>query len=737
MNILERALAKVGKLELKYFLVFLIGISIFTAFMAVGMTKVTFESDFAKFNPKGIPIIELNDKIDKEFAHLSTFLITLEVDEGIDDIRDPDVMNFLINLDKHLRDEQKIQDVQSAALFFQQGVPESLEGVKQTLSQIPQSDIFFNKAKSVTPVFLEADVGDDSAKIKEITLRVREIIANAGKPEGIKATVTGEPALGSVIFDLIIRDGIVTLFITLIAIFVLLLIITRSFQNAIVIITPVALGVIWTIGAMGWLQVPITVATAAIGAMILGLGTEYSIFLNSRYKEERIRRDWQDAIIEALSTTGVSTMSSGITTMIGFFALMFSFFPMLSDLGFSLGIGIGFVLASTMLGGPLVMIIQNKLKQQKGQKEAEYAIFDKYGKLVAHAPWLVLIVMLVVTGFVYIGSQRIVQEEVDFFNVLPQDLEELKAFRFMQNEFGDTTGVRYYVSLDAANSGSDEPEDIRDPRVVRYINTISQKAREIEYAISVSSISTEPGIIPATLREQKELLQSGLINNDFSATTINIEFDSDAAKNNKEEIIREIYEIAESTDKPAGVLIQPAGGMIEEHELNKILNPDSSRTGIISFVAIIIFLFIITRSIKYTILPLITVILAILWVFGLIGYFDIPFNSIISSVVSMTIGVGIDFGIQLALRFRHERQVNQLDKKTAMANTLKHTLYPMVVTVIAALVGFQAMRFGKLTLMGNLGTAMSFAVLSSMIVAVTIVASLILIFERALRTNYP
>lgn len=170
--------------------------------------------------------------------------------------------------------------------------------------------------------------------------------------------------------------------------------------------------------------------------------------------------------------------------------------------------------------------------------------------------------------------------------------------------------------------------------------------------------------------------------------------------------------------------------MIEEHELNKILNPDSSRTGIISFIAIIIFLFIVTRSIKYTILPLVTVILAILWVFGLIGYFGIPFNSIISSVISMTIGVGIDFGIQLALRFRHERHVNNLDKQAAMTNTLKYTLYPMVITVIAALVGFQAMRFGKLTLMGDLGTAMSFAILSSMIVAITIVASLIILFEK-------
>jgi hydrophobe/amphiphile efflux-3 (HAE3) family protein len=737
MNIFEKILKTIGEFELRHFIIAFILISAFTAFMVVGITKVQFESDFSKFNPKGVPIIELNDRITKEFSQLSSFLLVIEIDEGINDIRDPAVMKFLVTLDRNLRKERKIQSVQSAALFFQNGVPDNLEQVKAYLNQIPQSDNFFNKGKTITPVFLEADVGEDSGKIKEITSRVREIIDNSEKPEGVKVTVTGEPALGSVIFDLIIRDGIVTLIITFFAIFILLFFITRSFSNAILVIIPVMTGVIWTIGALGWLNIPITVATAAIGAMILGLGTEYSVFLNSRFREERIRRKWKDAIVVALSTTGVSTMSSGITTMIGFFALTFSFFPMLSSLGFSLGLGIAFVLASTMLIGPLVTIIYNKIsKRQKTRKEAEYRLFEKYGEIVSRWPLVVVIIMVIITVFVFAGSTRIVQEEIDFFNVLPQNLPEVKVFKLMQNEFQDTTGLKYYISLDTTYPGSDEPKDIRDPRVVKYIDIISQKAGQIDYVVSVNSISIQEkqsvGVIPPTLAEQRAMLPSpgGLINGDFSATIINIDFDSDAASNHKDEIRQEVYDIAEHTNKPAGISIRPAGGLIQEYELNKVLNPDSSKTGLISFVAIIIFLLIVTRSIKYTILPLLTVILAILWVFGMIGYFNIPFNSIISSVVSMTIGVGIDFGIQLSLRFRYERDVNNFYKREAMKRTLQYTLYPMVITVIAALIGFQAMRFGELTLMGNLGTAMSFAILSSMIVATTIVAGLILLFER-------
>ena len=138
---LQKLLGKIGKLELKYCWIFLLLIILFTSFSVVGITKIEIESDFDKFNPQGIPVVDLSDKIDKEFSQLSSFVIIIELDdesnigEQITDIRDPKVIKFLIELENNLKTEKKVESVFSLGSFFQQ-TPESLDQSKQILNQI-------------------------------------------------------------------------------------------------------------------------------------------------------------------------------------------------------------------------------------------------------------------------------------------------------------------------------------------------------------------------------------------------------------------------------------------------------------------------------------------------------------------------------------------------------------------------------------------------------------------------
>jgi len=746
LKYLQKFLGRLGYLESRYFYVFVIFILLITGLAFVGMTRIEYESDFNKFNPENIPIIELQEKIDSQFPSFSSFLVIVQLDDNIKsditDIRDPKVIEFLIDLQDSLNEEQKIQSVNSVGAIFQNGVPDSLEGVKSVLSQIPGSKNFFNSRYSLTPVFISADISEDSEKINEINDRVKEIIESSSKPGGVKAVVTGEPPLFARIFDLMIQDGIFTLILATIVIFIMLLIIQRSVKDSVVIILPVLFGVAWTLGGLGWFNIKITIATAAIGAMLLGLGVEYSIFLNSRYKEERNNRV-EEGLIKALSTTGASTFSSGVTTMIGFFALTLSLFPILSELGFSLGLGIALILTAVMTTGPLMIIFRDRIFKSKEKKEKKKTreslslrLFEKHGKFVSERPFTVIFISIGLTLFLFYGSSLIQNEEIDFDTILPDNLEELQAFNLLSEEFQDTTSVLFYIELDPTYPNSNEPTDIRDPRIIKYIDVLSQKAQKVKYVESVNSVSflekeINNGTIPGSLAEQKKILEkietSRLITQDYSATVVRIILHEDVL-NEDEEIIKQLYEIIDNTEKPIGIITQLSGGIVVNYELNKFLGPDSSKTAIVAFVLIIIFLFLASRSVKYTILPLVTVVVAIVWILGMVGYFSVGWNEIISSVLSMTIGIGIDFGIQLSNRFKQE--LVEHEKKEAMKRTLKYTLYPMIITVVAALIGFQAMNFGQLKLMGDLGKTMSFGMVSSMIVAVTLVASLMLIFER-------
>ncbi len=751
LKYLQKFLGKLGDFEYKHFYLVVIFILLLTGFSIIGITKLEFESDFSEFDPEDIPVVALDKRIGDKFPSFKSFLVVVQLDDEfeseINDIRDPKVIQFLVEIDKALREEPKIQGVESVGMIFQQGIPEDLEEVKFVLSQVPGSDGFFNSRYSLTPIFISADVSGDSEKIKEINQRVREIVEGSSKPGGVKIAVTGEPPLFMQIFDLMIQDGIFTLFLATIAIFFMLWIIQRSVKDSIIIILPVLFGVCWTVGGMGWFGIQITIATAAIGAMLLGLGVEYSIFLNSRYNEEK-KAGVREGLINTLSTTGASTFSSGVTTMIGFFALTLSIFPMLGDLGFSLGMGILLILSSVMIVGPIMIIIRDRFikkednkkekkpKNKKEEKESKFSIaFEKYGDFVSKRTLLVIIIAILLTAFMFYGSTLIKNEEIDFDTILPEDLEELKSYNLMKNEFEDTSSLVFFIELDNTYTDSDEPIDIRDPRIIKYVDILSQKAEQVSFVEKVESVSflekqANNGVIPGTLTGQKELLKKvghRYMTEDYSAMLIKVII-NEAAKNHQKEVIEQIYEIAKNTEKPAGITTHVSGGIIVGYELDKLIGSDSSKTAIVAFLLVILFLFLLSRSIKYTILPLVTVVIAIIWILGMIGFFKIGWNSIISSVLSMSIGIGIDFGIQLSNRFRQELEKH--DKKEAMKLTLKYTLYPMIITVVAALIGFQAMNLGQLKLMGDLGKTMSFAMVSSMIVAITLVASLMVVFER-------
>ncbi|MCP3683154.1 MAG: RND family transporter [bacterium] len=744
-DIIRKVMVRISKLQQRFFVVLLIGMLIFTAVLGIGWTKLHFESDFEKFNPEGPPITELTGDVDKDFGSYNNVIVAVQLDDSVDsrfaptDIRDPEIVDFLIRLDKNLREDTRVQDVFSIGSFFKE-TPEDLDEVKEILGRIPDTEGLVSKDYSFTTAIVRADVGADSKKIKDFSDKVDEIIKYSSPPAGVKTVTTGDAPLGATIFNLIISDAIKTSIIALIFIFFMLLFIQRSFKDALVILIPLMVGISWVFSSLGFLGISINVGTAGLSAMLIGLGVEYNIFLVSRFREEIRTKELNPAIQAALSNIGTAIMSSGGTTAIGFFALSMSIFPILQGLGQSLGIGILSMFGSTILVTPLVLIIQEKISPSGKYTERGFSmekIFRGYGKAVSKMPIIFILLAVVILVFMMHESSDLNQQDMSFENMLPEDNEAMHAYFLIQNEFGSTQGVSIYVELDPSDGGTDEPVDMRDHRVLSYIDILTQKAKASESVVRVSSISKvakerNEGVLPKTIASNQHLFQgtSRLMSQDYRISLIKI----DVSENiEQEEVVRQLEEIVAKTEQPAGVNSVVIGGLAVGKELDSMFGPDSNRTSIIALLGIIIFLFLLSFSFRGTFLPLFTVVLAVMWTMGLIGLLQIPFNNITSSVITMTIGIGIDFGIQIWNRFRYEMRSH--DKQKAMENTLTHVLKPMAITVIAAVIGFRAMFFGELNIMGDLGTTMSLAMIASMFAAITGVAGVMVLTQGKKRTT--
>jgi len=188
----------------------------------------------------------------------------------------------------------------------------------------------------------------------------------------VKFTVTGAPVLRVAIFDLLKRDAVVTLAVAAIIILILLFVMQRSYTQGLLIFVPLSLGLIWTMGTLGWLKIPLAVSTVGLSSMILGLGVEYGVFVVSRYKEERGKKFSQ---LDSLKTTvhgiGTAIIGSGLTTIVGFGVLSFATVPMIQHLGQTLALGIAFCLLAALFVNPVFILLEEEYEVKSTRRKLE------------------------------------------------------------------------------------------------------------------------------------------------------------------------------------------------------------------------------------------------------------------------------------------------------------------------------------------------------------------------------
>ena len=160
----------------------------------------------------------------------------------------------------------------------------------------------------------------------------RELIAELEALWGGDAsqiTVTGGDSLIVLVTEELTGSQVVSVGLTTLAALIILVLYfgLTQFRPALGMITiiPIAVVVIWVLGAMWALGISYNMATALITALTIGIGVDYTIHLTHRFlEEERHARRIRDAMQRAMMTTGGALLASALTTALGLLVLLFS-----------------------------------------------------------------------------------------------------------------------------------------------------------------------------------------------------------------------------------------------------------------------------------------------------------------------------------------------------------------------------------------------------------------------------
>ncbi|HBD08129.1 MAG TPA: hypothetical protein DCZ69_07680 [Syntrophobacteraceae bacterium] len=147
---------------------------------------------------------------------------------------------------------------------------------------------------------------------------------------------------------------------SLIGVNLLFLLVYRNPRFLLLIQAPLAMGVIWTFGALKIIFGHINMLTGAFAGVQLAMGIDFAIYLLNLYVEANQEHDCATALRLALTKGGYSTLVGGLTTAVAFLALGASSFRGFRELGIIICVGMCACLVTMMVVLPALLIWQQQ-----------------------------------------------------------------------------------------------------------------------------------------------------------------------------------------------------------------------------------------------------------------------------------------------------------------------------------------------------------------------------------------
>lgn len=172
-------------------------------------------------------------------------------------------------------------------------------------------------------------------------------------PAGIRLGFAGDVAVSQALIGGVVATQVGSLAFSLLGILAVTAGLTRSVRWGLLCVVPAGLAVLLDFAAMGWLGIPLGVATSMFAGMALGVGVDSSLHLLARFsrlRDQGVER--ADAAARALSQTGPAVLIDSGSSLLGFAVLLLSQVPANQRLGGLLALSLLACFLATLLVVP-------------------------------------------------------------------------------------------------------------------------------------------------------------------------------------------------------------------------------------------------------------------------------------------------------------------------------------------------------------------------------------------------
>ena len=329
----------------------------------------------------------------------------------------------------------------------------------------------------------------------------------------------------------------------------------------------------------------------------------------------------------------------------------------------------------------------------------------KFGKAVVklRIPILILSFLLLIPSAIGYFNTRV---HYDILTYLPKDIETMKGQDILLDEFG--TGAFSFCVV--------EGMDAKDIRTMREEMTQVDHVKDVIWYDSILDISVPMEMLP-------EDVYNFFNNKDADSTLMAVLYDTSMSADETMDAIEEIRSIVKDQCFVSGM-----SAVVTDTK-----NLSAQEVPIYVLIAVVLAVIVLSLTMDSAIMPLfflLSIGMAIIYNLGT-NVFKGEISYVTQALAAvLQLGVTMDYSIFLWHSYEEQQERFPGDKKRAMAHAISGTITSVIGSSITTVAGFIALCFMSFTLGMDLGVVMAKGVVFGVICCVTVLPSMILVFDK-------
>jgi hypothetical protein len=711
-----------------------------------GAGMIEHKSGTDTFVEKDSEIYQNYDHLYKQNFGSEVIIVMIESE----DVRDAEILKAIDNFDLIIERDKDVNSVISMATLIKSAAYSAtgrseIPGhatIDALIGELPQAyveQLMPDDQHSIIMIQMPGNI--DEKNKKRLLAEVERTLEVVDFPAGTTVTATGEPAFIIAMSEEMSSSLTSMLVLAFILMIFALLMVFRHVRWSLLPIPVVLIGLIWTFGAMGFLSIPMTMASMAVFPILIGLGADYAIQFHNRVEEELAKGECaEEAIINTIKHTGPAVGIAVVATSLGFIALFISPVPMIQDFGKMSLVGVILCyLVSMFVLVPLLYILDRRSvnKECKGKKtvakqtEEKGSSFGKFlartSMLTARNPILVIaLASILAVGGLYADEHVGVQTDTKDF--VPQDMKALQDLNKLNRVMGGTDQINVIIRAD----------DIMDPGLIQWMVDFGefeeQRHSHITGSNSIGSlIYSGYGSVPSdrdtivSITDSMSPIVTDRYIEGRNLGVLNLALKSDLTTNQMASTIEEIEKDLQWYTPPPGVAVTVTGSNVMSTSIIGALTSGRTAMGYLGMAIIFIGMLFIYRDWIKSVATILPIVMVTGWLGGVMFLLDMKYNPLTATLGALAIGIGAEFTILMLERYFEEREKG-LEPFDAMETAASKVGPAILASGFTVIFGFSALVISSFPMIRDFGIvtviAVAFSLFSTIIVLPPIMVNL-------------